>query len=80
MIEPAVGGDRIMMRGSMGICDPFVYLDGRRITLDGLSLDSFVPLQVLDAVEVYRSAVEAPPQYAVGVWRCGVILLWTKTR
>lgn len=80
MIEPAVGGDRIRMRGSMGICDPFVYLDGRRITLDGLSLDSFVPLPVLDAVEVYRSAVEAPPQYAVGVWRCGVILLWTRTR
>lgn len=74
------GGDRVLMRGLGGFCTPHVYVDGARITMGaGLSLDSFVPLEVVDAVEVYRSPVEAPPQYVVGLSRCGVIVIWTKS-
>lgn len=77
----AIGGDRILMRGLLGFCTPLVYVDGQRVSMGaGMSLDAFVPLHTLDAVEVYRSPVEAPPQYAAGAWRCGVLVLWTKTR
>ncbi len=76
-----IGGDRILMRGLMGLCEPLVYVDGARVSMAaGMSLDAFVPLQVLDAVEIYRSPVEAPAQFAMGLWRCGVVVIWTKTR
>lgn len=81
MIESEPGRDRLTMRGSVGgRCDPFIYLDGRRISLEGMPLEALVPVRYLEAAEVYRSSVEAPPQYSVGVFRCGVILLWTRTR
>lgn len=72
------GGDRILMRGARGPCVPHVYVDGIRVSVGEFSLDSFVPLSRLQGVEVYRSPVEAPPQYAVGLLYCGVVVLWTK--
>ncbi len=79
MSQYQIGGDRILMRGRLGLCSPFVYVDGLRVsTGGGLSLDAYVPIQVVDAVEVYRSPVEAPPQFAAGLWGCGVIVIWTK--
>ena len=75
-----IGGDRILMRSVFGgFCAPYVYVDGARISMEGMSLDAFVPLQVLDGVEVYRSPVEAPAQFAMGTTRCGIIVIWTKT-
>jgi hypothetical protein len=75
----APGGDRVLMRGFVGgYCTPFIYLDGIRVAND-LPIDALVPLHILDAVEVYRSVEEAPPQYSVGLTRCGVIVFWTKS-
>ncbi len=71
------GGDRLMMMGSAGYCTPTVYVDGLQVTLE-LSLDVLVPKEVLVGAEVYRSAIEAPPQYAIGNSGCGVIVLWTQ--
>ena len=75
-----IGGDRVLMRGTRGYCTPTVYLDGFRVSLSEGPLDALVPLSVLEAAEVYRSASEAPMQYGGGMGGCGVILLWTRTR
>ena len=72
-------GESILMLGPQGYCTPVVYLDGVRIAMD-MALDQIAPVQVLEAAEVYRSASEAPVEYAGGMGGCGVIVLWTKTR
>ena len=72
------GGDRILMRSTRGYCTPIVYLDGVRISMDGLSLESIAPVSVLQAAEVYRSASEAPLRYGGGMGGCGVIVLWMR--
>ncbi len=79
-IVPAMGGDRILMRGfGMGAyCSPDIWLDGMRIAYDG-SMDSFIPPQWLRAVEVYPRTAMAPMQYW-GYSGCGVILLWSGAR
>ena len=76
----AIGGDRIVMRGTRGYCTPIVYVDGVRISMSGLSLDAIAPVSVLEAAEVYRSGNEAPVQYGGGMGGCGVIVLWTRAR
>lgn len=73
-----VGGDEVLMRGILGYCTPFIYLDGIRVSPD-IPLDAIAPIHILEAVEVYRSAEQAPPQFAVGLTRCGVIVLWTRS-
>jgi len=73
------GGDRVLMRGSVGYCTPAVFVDGVRVSMgDGLSLDLFVQVSMLAAAEVYRSASEAPLQYGGGLGGCGVLVLWTR--
>ncbi len=75
----APGGNRILMRGSVGYCTPAVFVDGMRVALtDGLSLDVYVQISTLAAAEVYRSASEAPAQYGGGMGGCGVIVLWNR--
>lgn len=75
-----IGGDRVLMRGTRGFCTPAVYLDGFRVSMSEGPLESIVPLAVLEAAEVYRSANEAPVQYGGGIGGCGVIVLWTRAR
>jgi hypothetical protein len=76
----ALGGDRILMRGTRGYCSPTVYVDGFRVELAGGSIDAIAPKFDLEAAEVYRSAAEAPPRFGGGMEGCGVIVLWTRTR
>ncbi len=76
----ALGGDRIIMRGPRGYCAPTVYVDGVRVDLSDIPIDAIAPRFDLDAAEVYRSAVEAPPRFGGGLEGCGVIVLWTKAR
>lgn len=75
-----LGGDRILMMGTRGYCTPTVYLDGFRVDLSDVSIDVVAPRTDLEAAEVYRSAVEAPPRFGGGMEGCGVIVLWTRTR
>lgn len=52
-----------------------------RIVVDDVSLYDFnlddLPAQDIFAVEVYRSPIEVPPQYAGAGENCGAIVVWT---
>jgi hypothetical protein len=75
----AFGEPRLQMMGPRGYCVPRVFVDGIRVSLDFMPIESVAPLSVLQAAEVYRSPAEAPAQYAGGrLSRCGVVVLWTK--
>ena len=75
-----IAGDRVVMQGTRGPCLPTLYVDGMRVM--GAPIGSIAPLEVVDAVEVYRRAAEIPMQYSGvrsgGSGSCGVILVWTK--
>jgi hypothetical protein len=76
----ALGGERIYMRGTRGYCTPTVYVDGFRVDLSDISVDVIAPKVDLEAIEVYRSATEAPLRFGGGMEGCGVVVLWTKSR
>lgn len=80
LVEERPDATRILMRNTSGLCAPLIYLDGIPTAIGDMSLNSIAPLRVLMGVEVYRSAVEAPPQYARNAQGCGVVLLWTRSR
>ena len=74
----SVVGDRAQIRAGARSCSPEIRVDGLRQSVD-VSLDLFMPLEALAAVEVYRRATEVPLQYGGTRVGCGVILFWTKT-
>ena len=76
----SIAGEQVLMRGMRGYCMPTVYLDGRREDMSGISLDQITRVSSLEAVEVYRSASEAPMMYGGGMGGCGVIVMWTRFR
>ena len=67
--------------GSMG-CKMTVYLDNIRIVGKLGRGDDFLNEVVMPthvaAMEIYPSAVMAPPQYQSLNGTCGVVLIWTK--
>jgi hypothetical protein len=68
--------------GRMG-CKMTVYLDRVRIVgkLSGRNDDlvnEMVPVTHVAAMEIYPSAVGAPPEYQPLNGTCGVVLIWTK--
>ena len=70
-----------MARSRPGCTSPALYIDSapiRGITRDGLfSVDMLIdPIQIL-AIEVYRSASEAPLEFGSRS-ACGVIVIWTR--
>lgn len=94
-VRPARGnssylGDRVLMRGPSGWCEPVIYVDGVRTRYDidsGLSLSTVVPLASVAAVEIYRGLAEIPVEYSNSVREspggpaipiCGVMLFWTR--
>ncbi|MEE2668966.1 MAG: carboxypeptidase regulatory-like domain-containing protein [Gemmatimonadota bacterium] len=80
MLGVSVIGDRVYVRGTLGICSPQIYVDGLPQSMGaGFPLDFIVPFEALAAVEVYRRAAEVPLQYGGTGAGCGVILFWTKT-
>jgi Carboxypeptidase regulatory-like domain/TonB-dependent Receptor Plug Domain len=68
----------IAMRGSPGLCEPAIYIDGVivRQQIDG-TVDEMLTPDMLEGVEVYTSTVGAPSQY-VQTGACGVVLFWTR--
>ena|SRR5215218_1155651 len=61
-------------------CLPRLYLDGVRVEYGGsFDINSFVLPERVEAVELYASAAEIPPQYNGMNSACGVILIWTRT-
>lgn len=85
-----VGKTVVRMLSAGDYCAPTVYLDGVRIssgTAADMSLDDLVPLEMIDAVEIYRRPSEVPVEYGMtgsggsrGLGPCGVLVVWTKTR
>jgi hypothetical protein len=69
-------GSVLQMRGTTGLCQPIVWIDGIQLTDGGQSLDQVLNPSMLEAIEVYSSSASAPLQYRTG--NCGVVLFWTK--
>lgn len=73
----------------VGACAVNVYLNGRRLNplnprnMDArrpyvVGLEELVPPTSVAGIEVYTSAVKAPPEYQSLAGLCAVVLLWTK--
>ena len=81
VVYGGIGGDRVVMRGPGGNCSPRIYLDGMRVSLNGMPMNALVPINTLTAVEVYRGPAETPIEYlGVGQDLCGAIVFWTKSQ
>ncbi len=73
----APGGGYVVSAGRQAVrCPVQMYLDG--MPLPSGTHTGIVPVSHLDAVEVYRSSLEAPMEYGGPRARCGVMLLWTR--
>ncbi|MDX1492525.1 MAG: carboxypeptidase regulatory-like domain-containing protein [Longimicrobiales bacterium] len=83
-------GEMVRMVSANGYCAPTIYLDGARIApnmMTDMPLDDLAPLQIIDAIEVYRRPSEVPIEYASTAsggggspGACGVLVIWTKAR
>lgn len=58
-----------------GSCRPKIILD--HMHLRGARLDDLVPMEQVEAIEVYKGAATVPPQWRSNA-TCGVIAVWTK--
>lgn len=74
-----MGETRVEMRGMFANrCSPAVYVDGHHMVgWSADDIDSWVPPDEIAGVEVYSSAVSAPPQFRPGLSTCGSIVIWT---
>lgn len=71
------GGGYVVAAGRQAFrCPVLMYLDG--VPLPTGSHTGMVPVSNLEAVELYRSSLEAPMEYGGPRARCGVMLLWTR--
>lgn len=77
-VLPSPSGEVVVFRDGAsfsGPCHPVVYLDGMRLGTDN-DINFVTMATSLDAIEVYTSAAQTPPEYWGGT--CGAILLWTR--
>ena len=90
-----VGGDALMrsasgagalsaLGGTGSMCRPAIYVEGVLVRQGGsdasLVLDQVEHPDRVEAIEVYSSTAQLPPQYGGSGGACGVILIWTKGR
>lgn len=61
----------------MNNCQPKIFLDG--VMMYGLYIND-LPVEDIAAMEVYKSGLQTPPQYASGGSACGAIVIWTGPR
>ena len=60
------------------VCAASVYLDGLLLkSSGGVSWDQMVPLDWIEAIEVYRRGSEMPAEF-LGSGACGVVGIWTR--
>ncbi len=75
-------GQQVLMRGFAGAdCVAQVFIDGMRTSMGGsggFTIDEFVSLDNVAAVEVYARANLVPPDYMTMAGGCGVVAIWTK--
>jgi hypothetical protein len=80
-ILPDADGNRVVMSGSAGRCEPRVILDGLLVSVNGGEIDEILSMSTLDALEVYTSALQVPAQWSgppMDRASCGAIVAWTK--
>jgi hypothetical protein len=69
-------GGRTQLRMSRSNCAPDYWIDGQRAPL--LNIDD-VPLQDIEALEVYRGESGMPPEFNNrGNRQCGAVVIWTR--
>ena len=60
------------------VCRANVYVDGVQMGFDEtISVDQTVPMEWVEAIEVYRRASEVPAEF-LGRATCGVVAVWTR--
>jgi len=80
----------IQMLSQGGTCNPIIYVDGAKLSVDltrSVALETIIPLQNVAAIEIYRRAAEIPLQFGLigvgdrqSIGNCGVVVFWTKQR
>lgn len=66
-------------RAVTGMGCPVAWIvDGSPLLAASNDIDAMFNPADIAAIEIYRSAIEAPVQYQVADSRCGVIVVWTK--
>lgn len=64
-----------------GRCEMAVYLDGMHIIIpENTSVDNFLNVEDIDAVEVHTGISQLPPEFSGRTNACGVIAAWTRSR
>ena len=85
----AFEGMTVRMTGVGQYCSPTIYLDGARMSVSmtqDMPIQLLAPLEMIDAVEIYRRPAEVPIEYGMTTsggasgGPCGVLVIWTKTR
>ena len=65
-------------------CPVIFYLDGARLnhtgdaSLERVELVYQLPVEQIEAIEIYRGAAELPAEFGGSDARCGVVVVWTR--
>ena len=58
-----------------------VYLDGMHIIIpENTSVDDFLNIDEIDAVEVHTGVAQLPPEFSGRTNACGVVAAWTRSK
>ncbi len=74
-------GEVVEIQVTGGWCTPNLYVDGIRVSYDpegGFTLNDYVNILQVEAVEVYRRSAEIPVEYGGVAAGCGVVVIWSK--
>ena len=75
------GGSAIEIPGSgrrfLPTCEVKVVVDGNLFRWGGTTIDD-IPVDDIEAIEVFRNLAEIPPEFAGPDAVCGVVAVWTK--
>lgn len=59
-------------------CGPATFVDGERLPARGDGLNHLLPLDSVEAVELFPDDTTVPERFAGGLPSCGVIAIWTR--
>jgi hypothetical protein len=81
-VEGRFGNEKLLVHSGFEVCEPAIFIDGiRQFSWLAQELNSLLRPEELEGVEVYRRALEAPPQFQYpGGIDCGSIVIWTRWR
>lgn len=74
----SAGALRRAQTGGGEHCLPQLYVDGNLVTYGDQGMNSLVQPEQVEAIEVYSSPSQLPPEYRSSGSVCGVIVVWTR--